>query len=70
MCVKLVIYKDYTELHGQQNIKFWITNCKVIYYDLVFWSGTRASGGFHWLFVKPGHHLANNCNLKHLYRYV
>jgi len=21
MCVKLVIYKDYTEMHGQQNIK-------------------------------------------------
>ena len=23
LCFKLVIYKDYTELHGQQNIKFW-----------------------------------------------
>jgi hypothetical protein len=22
LCVKLVIYKDYTEMHGQQNIKF------------------------------------------------
>ena len=21
LCVKLVIYKDYTEMHGQQNIK-------------------------------------------------
>jgi len=21
LCVKLVIYKDYTEIHGQQNIK-------------------------------------------------
>jgi hypothetical protein len=21
MCVKLVVYKDYTEMHGQQNIK-------------------------------------------------
>jgi len=21
--VKLVIYKDYAEMHGQQNIKFW-----------------------------------------------
>jgi hypothetical protein len=23
LCVKLVIYKDYTEMHGQQNIKFF-----------------------------------------------
>jgi len=23
LCVKLVIYKDYTEVHGQQNIQFW-----------------------------------------------
>ena len=22
LCVRLVIYKDYTEMHGQQNIKF------------------------------------------------
>jgi len=22
LCVKLVIYKDYTEMHSQQNIKF------------------------------------------------
>jgi len=22
LCVKFVIYKDYTEMHGQQNIKF------------------------------------------------
>jgi len=22
LCVKLVIYKDYSEMHGQQNIKF------------------------------------------------
>jgi len=22
LCVELVIYKDYTEMHGQQNIKF------------------------------------------------
>jgi len=22
LCVKLVIYKDYTEMHDQQNIKF------------------------------------------------
>jgi len=22
LCVKLAIYKDYTEMHGQQNIKF------------------------------------------------
>jgi len=22
LCVKLVIYKDYTEMHGQQNIKY------------------------------------------------
>jgi len=21
MCIKLVIYKDYTEMHGQQNLK-------------------------------------------------
>jgi len=25
LCVKLVIYKDYTRMHGQQNIKFAIT---------------------------------------------
>ena len=25
LCVKLVIYKDYTEMHGQQNIKFYNT---------------------------------------------
>jgi len=24
LCVKLVIYKDYTEIHGQQNIKFFL----------------------------------------------
>ena len=24
LCVKLVIYKDYGEMHGQQNIKFYI----------------------------------------------
>jgi hypothetical protein len=24
LCVKLVVYKDYTERHGQQNIKFYI----------------------------------------------
>jgi hypothetical protein len=23
LCVKLVIYKDYTEMHGQQNIYFY-----------------------------------------------
>jgi len=23
LCVKLVIYKDYTEMHGQQNIKLY-----------------------------------------------
>jgi hypothetical protein len=23
LCVKLIIYKDYTEMHGQQNIKFY-----------------------------------------------
>jgi hypothetical protein len=22
LCIKLVIYKDYTEMHGQQNLKF------------------------------------------------
>jgi len=22
LCIKLVIYKNYTEMHGQQNIKF------------------------------------------------
>jgi hypothetical protein len=22
LCLKLVIYKDYTEMHGQQNVKF------------------------------------------------
>ena len=26
LCVKLVIYKDYTEMHGQQNIKYF-TRC-------------------------------------------
>jgi len=26
MCVKLVIYKNYTEMHGQQNIKK-VNNC-------------------------------------------
>ena len=26
LCVKLVIYKDYTEMHGQQNIKYWTNN--------------------------------------------
>jgi len=25
--VKLVIYKDYTETHGQQNIKFLTVSC-------------------------------------------
>jgi len=25
LCVKLVIYKNYTEMHGQQNIKFQTT---------------------------------------------
>jgi hypothetical protein len=24
LCVKLVIYKDCTEMHGQQNIKVWL----------------------------------------------
>jgi len=24
LCVKLLIYKDYTEMHGQQNIKFYL----------------------------------------------
>ena len=23
LCIKLVIYKDYTKMHGQQNIKFY-----------------------------------------------
>jgi hypothetical protein len=23
LCAKLVIYKDYTEMHGQENIKFF-----------------------------------------------
>jgi hypothetical protein len=27
LCVELVIYKDYTEMHGQQNIKFCFQNC-------------------------------------------
>jgi len=27
LCVKLVIYKDCTEMHGQQNIKF----CKFLF---------------------------------------
>jgi len=25
LCVKLVIYKDYTEMHGQQDTKFYNT---------------------------------------------
>jgi hypothetical protein len=30
LCVKLVIYKDYVEMHGQQNTKFTVNNV-VIY---------------------------------------
>jgi len=34
LCVKLVIYKDYTEMHGQKNTKFlkyiFIFNCERI----------------------------------------
>jgi len=35
LCVKLVIYKDYTEMHGQQKAKNsrklvqWETNCSI-----------------------------------------
>jgi len=28
LCVKLVIYKDYPEMHGQQNIKIVMLRCK------------------------------------------
>jgi len=28
LCVKLVIYKDYTEMHGQQNVKMFLHSCK------------------------------------------
>jgi hypothetical protein len=28
LCVKLVIYKDFTEMHGQQNIKR--NECKIV----------------------------------------
>jgi len=27
LCVRLVTYKDYTEMHGQQNIKIITTSC-------------------------------------------
>jgi hypothetical protein len=29
LCVKLVIYKDYTDMHGQQNIKFFRITYKI-----------------------------------------
>jgi len=35
LCIKLVIYKDYTEMHGQQNIKKYAVvfeNCAVLGY--------------------------------------
>ena len=28
LCVKLVIYKDYIEMHGQQNIKYRLKHLK------------------------------------------
>ena len=32
LCVKVVIYKDYTEMHSQQNIKFYYAMFVKLYY--------------------------------------
>ena len=31
LCVMLVIYKDYTEMHGQQNIKIIISSHSILH---------------------------------------
>jgi len=50
LCVKLVIYKNYTEMHGQQNIKndlrVLLTHCGRVTQICVFYTvklGTSAS---------------------------
>jgi len=41
LCVKLVIYKDYTEMHGQQNMKvdvlFLQLRCLILTYLVIEW---------------------------------
>jgi len=38
MCVKLVIYEDYTEMHGQQKIKSLrnVSNCTALFHFCTF----------------------------------
>ena len=40
LCVKLVIYKDCNEMHGQQNIKFNQISFKIVHKsdDIIFYS--------------------------------
>jgi hypothetical protein len=37
LCVKLVIYKDNTEMHGQQNIKSHFKSQKMLHMCMFYW---------------------------------
>jgi len=37
LCIKLVIYKNYTEMHGQQNMKQYGNMCDIT----IYWTKQR-----------------------------
>jgi len=48
MCIKLVIYKGYTEMRGQQNIKFTISSLALMFITFeMYYSKPSPSAALH-----------------------
>jgi hypothetical protein len=67
LCLKLVIYKDYTEMHGQQNV--WFLIClvqiqRIVRFFLIIRNSVYCSAGVCFIFsIQNQKSVGNGCNL-------